>query len=261
MKLKKPNRSISNGSKASNRSGEKFAATGKSFSSGIDEDKLELKVQKFINKIKETNNEQYNEFLLLNRTGNSLKMDKNRSSERESEKNGEFTDMIQEEYDLALFEQNKIRKVTFFLDFYSATFYALMKKYKKKHKLLTEDQVSYYFESLVLVAIQVIFCLSIFGSGEVEPKYTYDYFPNLAMFFTNMVMHYGCIAIIRNGISMCKYVVFHFEEFSNPVETFMLGIFIMIGNMFCEITNGYSALSYTSVTQIISKFVGFKILI
>ena len=81
------------------------------------------------------------------------------------------------------------------------------------------------------------------------------------MFFTNMVMHYGCIAIIRNGISMCKYVVFHYEEFTNPVETFMLGIFIMVGNMICEITNGVSALSYTSVINIISKFVGFKILI
>ena len=74
-------------------------------------------------------------------------------------------------------------------------------------------------------------------------------------------MHYGCIAIIRNGISMCKYVVFHYEEFTNPVETFMLGIFIMVGNMICEITNGVSALSYTSVINIISKFVGFKILI
>ena len=39
------------------------------------------------------------------------------------------------------------------IDFYSGTFYALMKKYKNKYKLLTEDQADYYFESLFLLFV------------------------------------------------------------------------------------------------------------
>ena len=129
-----------------------------------------------------------------------------------------------------------------YVDFFSATFYALRHKNKQKYKLLTEDQVSYYFESLFIVVIQFLLCISILKKL-ATPTYQYDTELNLCMFFTNLVLHYGCIAIIRNGIQMCKFVVFHSEEFSNPIETFMLGLMIIFGNILCEITNALSSMT------------------
>jgi hypothetical protein len=60
---------------------------------------------------------------------------------------------------------------------------------------------------------------------------------------------------------MCKFLVFHSEEFTNPVEVFILGLFIVAGNILCETTNAVAALNEKTITGVISKFVGFKILI
>ena len=148
-----------------------------------------------------------------------------------------------------------------YLDFYSVTFQAMRSRYKKKFKLVLEDQVSYYFESLLLVSMQTILCLGILIEGDLTAKPQYKYMTNLCMFFTNLAMHFGCIAIIRNGIQMIRFVTFHSEEFTNPIEVFLLGVLIMLSNVLCEFTNAYSSLSYTSIVQIISKYVAFKLLI
>jgi len=81
------------------------------------------------------------------------------------------------------------------------------------------------------------------------------------MFFTNMILHFPCVAIVRNGIQMCKFVVFHSEEFTNPVEVFILGMLIMIANIMCEMTNAYNSMGQDSIVKIIQKFVGFKLMI
>jgi hypothetical protein len=60
---------------------------------------------------------------------------------------------------------------------------------------------------------------------------------------------------------MCKFVVFHSEEFTNPLEAFLLGVLVMCGNVLCEITNAISTQSQTNVVNIVTKFVGFKILV
>lgn len=53
---------------------------------------------------------------------------------------------------------------TMWVDIFSATFYAMRSKYKKKYKLLTEDQTSYYFECLFILSIQVILFVSLYIS-------------------------------------------------------------------------------------------------
>ena len=103
--------------------------------------------------------------------------------------------------------------------------------------------MSYYFESLLIVAIQIILCVTILNSGQLQPKLSYEYDVQLVMFFTNLVLHYGCIYIIRNGMQMCKFVVFHSEEFTNPIEAFLLGVIVMCGNVLCEFTNAISTQS------------------
>ena len=63
------------------------------------------------------------------------------------------------------------------------------------------------------------------------------YTVNLTMFFTNLALHFGCLATIRNGIQMAKHVIFHKEEFDNPYGAFALGILIVLANMLCATTN------------------------
>lgn len=60
---------------------------------------------------------------------------------------------------------------------------------------------------------------------------------------------------------MCRYVVFHSDQFSHPYSAFALGILVVIVNCLCEVTNTFYALSRKDVADVISKFVAFKILI
>ena len=76
-----------------------------------------------------------------------------------------------------------------------------------------------------------------------------------------MILHFGSIYTIRNGILMTKYVIYHSEEFDHPYSAFLLGVMVVCVNIFCEITNLLYSLTQKDVTGVISKFVAFKILI
>ena len=81
------------------------------------------------------------------------------------------------------------------------------------------------------------------------------------MFFTTSCLHYSCIYTIRNAIAMCKYVVYHPDEFSDPIPAFILGVLVSISTVLCEVTNLASTLQQKSVIKIVSKFVSFKLLV
>ena len=147
------------------------------------------------------------------------------------------------------------------LDFFSGTFYAMRTKYKKKHKLLSTDQADYFFESFFIIAIQVLLCVLIWIYDDKKIQYKNEFGLNLCMFFTNLVMHFSCIATIRNGINMMKFVVYHSDEFANPIMAFSLGLGLVLGNILCASTNVNQSLKQPNVISVISKFVGFKLLI
>jgi hypothetical protein len=123
------------------------------------------------------------------------------------------------------------------VDFFSGTFFSLRNNYKKQYCLLTTDQADYYFESLFIIAVQVLLCVLIWAYDSVKIEFRNDFSLNLCMFFTNLVLHFSCISTIRNGIHMCKFVVYHSEEFNNPSAAYLLGILIIMANIFCAITN------------------------
>ena len=60
---------------------------------------------------------------------------------------------------------------------------------------------------------------------------------------------------------MCKFVVFHDEEFKNPILAFSLGFLIVLSNIFCEITNLVYLMDQTSIENLIRHFVAFKIFV
>lgn len=51
-----------------------------------------------------------------------------------------------------------------FPDFYAATFYSMITKYKKKHNLLLENQTEYYFEAIFLLFVQAVFCICVLST-------------------------------------------------------------------------------------------------
>lgn len=53
-----------------------------------------------------------------------------------------------------------------FVEHYSATFYSMMTRFKKKYHLVSEEQAQYYFEALFLLIIQTFFCYAIITSEE-----------------------------------------------------------------------------------------------
>lgn len=73
-------------------------------------------------------------------------------------------------------------------------------------------------------------------------------------------MHFSVLATIRNGITMCKFVVYHSEEFDNPVEMFIFAFMVVLSNVLGQVTNAFVLLEQHSVQDIIAKFVTFKIL-
>ena len=60
---------------------------------------------------------------------------------------------------------------------------------------------------------------------------------------------------------MCKFALYHSEEFDHPQSAFLLGVLVVIVNCYCEFANLFQSLSFSSVDKIIGKFVGFKVLI
>jgi hypothetical protein len=113
----------------------------------------------------------------------------------------EFNNMYQEDEYLA---------ETMHVDVFAATFYAMRTKYKKQYKLLNEDQAGYFFECMFILAIQIILFVCLESKAlEVHLKYENEFFLQLCLFFCTFVMHTYILATIRNGIQICKYVLYH----------------------------------------------------
>ena len=129
---------------------------------------------------------------------------------------------------------------TMHVDMFSCCFFAMRTKYKKEYKLLNEDQASYFFECMFIMAIQIILftCLEIdYWTETHDPKkqnkggYINDFTLQLVLFFCTFILHAYMLATIRNGITMCKFIVYHSEEFDNPIEMFVFASLVVFSNM------------------------------
>lgn len=135
---------------------------------------------------------------LSSQLNSSLRQSQGTSSGNISvEKRGEMINqVINQEYSKELLEKQFIEEFTMYPDFFSATFFAMRKSYKKKYKLLESDQVSYYFESLFIIAAQVVLCVCLLQSMELMPIQSYQFGVNLSTLITSLALHFGCIPAI-----------------------------------------------------------------
>ena len=51
------------------------------------------------------------------------------------------------------------------------------------------------------------------------------------VFLCNLILHFSVLATIRNGLLMCKFVVYHFDEFDNPIPMFIFGFMVTFSNI------------------------------
>ena len=149
-------------------------------------------------------------------------------------------------------------------DFFSATFFGLRKDYSKEYKLTKEDQSDYFFESMFILMIQIILCICIWHTPEFyngKLLYCNNYVLNLCMFTCVLILHFGSVMTIRNGMNMCMYVTYHSDKFEKPRVAFLLGFMTIFANVFASITNLVMALTQKDVISVIHKFIGFRILL
>ena len=60
---------------------------------------------------------------------------------------------------------------------------------------------------------------------------------------------------------MCKFVVFHSEEFEDALWAFLLGVLVTTSTVLVEFVNIINALHENTLTEVMTKFIAFKILI
>lgn len=165
---------------------------------------------------------------------------------------------------------------TMHVDMFSCCFFAMRTKYKKEYKLLNEDQASYFFECMFIMAIQIILftCLEIdYWTETHDPKkqnkggYINDFTLQLVLFFCTFILHAYMLATIRNGIQICKFVLENPSEFANPHAAYFLGMSSILVNIACSILNLQFTLFQDPstdpkdiITSAISRFVNFKLL-
>lgn len=110
--------------------------------------------------------------------------------------------------------------------------------------------------------IQLVLFGSLWASelAAMELEFKYELWLEMfCRFLTNLVLHYGFIPIIRNGVMMCRFVVYHQEEFEHPYVIFSLGVMIQLVNMFCCLTNLYNSIFFKTVLDVVGKYVSFLI--
>jgi hypothetical protein len=124
-------------------------------------------------------------------------------------------------------------------DFFTGTFYSLRNSYQEKYNITKSDREDYFFESMFLCSIQILLCAAIWSNDKFREDIGFcnQIDLNVVVFFCTLILHFGCVMTIRNGINMCMYVVYHSDDFDDPEIAFILGIVIIIANVSASITN------------------------
>ena len=103
---------------------------------------------------------------------------------------------------------------------------------------MTSNQSDYLFESFFLIAMQnTLMIVYLVFEDYTALSYKNRYGVNMCILITTLILHFSCLGVMRNGIAMCKYVVFHSHEFDNPYWAFFLGFMMIEATFVCQVTN------------------------
>lgn len=93
----------------------------------------------------------------------------------------------------------------------------------------------------------------------IRPVKTLDMM--IARFIASVMMHINVEKDVRVGISMMKYVVNHFDNFTNPYPPFFLGMIGTIISLIVEINVMIILSSMVNVLSVINKYVSLAAIV
>lgn len=141
----------------------------------------------------------------------------------------------------------------------------MITKHKKEYGLNTSDSADYFMESLFVMFIKLFLCIALIYNEKISVVNTSGVntsnMVTTCLILSCIILHLSLVATLRNGVNMMKFVVFHSEEFQNPLQAFFLGTLICILMVVIETTSLLFQIGRYTVVDIISKFVQFKIMV
>ena len=83
----------------------------------------------------------------------------------------------------------------------------------------------------------------------------------IARFIASVMMHINVEKDVRSGISMMKYVVNHYENFTNPYPPFFIGLMGTIISLIVELNVMIILSSMTDVLSVVNKYVSLAAIV
>lgn len=119
--------------------------------------------------------------------------------------------------------------------------------------------------SVIVQLVQVIMIMCIWKYAESNDKFAITPVKTLDMmiarFIASAFMHINVEKDVRAGISMMKYVVNHFDNFTNPYPPFFLGLVGTIISLIVEINVMIILSSMADVLSVINKYVSLAAIV
>merc|ERR1711908_90488 len=156
-------------------------------------------------------------------------------------------------------KNKKVNKLS--ASFFTATYFALMKKNKSEYAMKEADQVELFWKSCFIYAIQILFSYVIYMYAGFQPTVQRDPELHVVLFFTVLILHFTCMPVARDGLNMMKYALLHHDEFNYPISAFTLGFFNFSEMIFAEVVNIQNSQTKKKVADAVASFIGFKLII
>lgn len=162
----------------------------------------------------------------------------------------------------------KERKVKFFklqADSNSMGFACYLKKEYLEMDFSETQRSDVLMNSVIVQLVQIMMILCIWKYAQtndgfaIRPVKTLDMM--IARFIASVMMHINVEKDVRAGISMMKYVVNHYENFTNPYPPFFLGMMGTIISLIVETNVMIILSSMTDVLSVINKYVSLAAIV
>lgn len=145
--------------------------------------------------------------------------------------------------------------------FFTATYSSLLKKNKAALKMKESEQVDLFWKCCFIFVIQMAFSYVIFAFGGLKASVFRAPEMHFSLFFSVLILHFVCMPVARDGLTMMKYALLHHDEFNHPISAFMLGFFNLFAMTVAELVNMLNSQSKKTIPDAIASFLGFNLLI
>lgn len=144
---------------------------------------------------------------------------------------------------------------------YSTSYVAFMREHKKKFRMSENDQFDLLWRAMLILAVQIFFIACILMVTKVKLVVFNNTPLQVCLFFTTLLLHFGCIPGARSGLYMMKYAVTHADKFTHPRVAFLLGFIQFTTMVVSELINIMKGSERKKPQDLITSYIGFACII